>query len=68
MSSFLDNSGDIILDAVLTDIGRQRLARADEVQITNFKRKKSNFVLTSCKIKLEEFFIRISGVSLCQSF
>lgn len=29
MSSFLDNSGDIILDAVLTDIGRQRLARAD---------------------------------------
>jgi len=29
MASFLDNSGDIILDAVLTDIGRQRLARAD---------------------------------------
>ena len=29
MSSFLDNSGDIILDAVLTDVGRQRLARAD---------------------------------------
>jgi hypothetical protein len=26
---FLDNSGDIILDAVLTDAGRQRLARAD---------------------------------------
>lgn len=27
--AFLDNSGDIILDAVLTDTGRQRLARAD---------------------------------------
>jgi len=26
---FLDNSGDIILDAVLTDLGRQRLARGD---------------------------------------
>ena len=29
MSGFLDNSGDIILDAVLTDVGRQRMARAD---------------------------------------
>ncbi len=27
--AFLDNSGDIILDAVLTDAGRKRLARAD---------------------------------------
>ena len=27
--AFLDNSGDIILDAVLTDTGRKRLARAD---------------------------------------
>lgn len=27
--SFLDNSGDIILDVVLTDTGRQRLARGD---------------------------------------
>ena len=27
--AFLDNSGDIILDAVLTDTGRMRLARAD---------------------------------------
>ena len=27
--AFLDNSGDIILDAVLTDAGRQRLARGD---------------------------------------
>jgi len=27
--AFLDNSGDIILDAVLTDEGRRRLARAD---------------------------------------
>ena len=27
--AFLDNSGDIILDAVLTDTGRLRLARAD---------------------------------------
>ena len=26
---FLDNSGDIILDAVLTDAGRERLARGD---------------------------------------
>ena len=26
---FLDNSGDIILDAVLTDVGRNRLARGD---------------------------------------
>ena len=37
MSSFLDNSGDIILDAVLTDVGRQRLARADgSFRITSF--------------------------------
>ena len=27
--AFLDNSGDIILDAVLTDSGRKRLARGD---------------------------------------
>ncbi len=27
--AFLDNSGDIILDAVLTDAGRQRMARGD---------------------------------------
>lgn len=27
--AFLDNSGDIILDAVLTDLGRQRMARGD---------------------------------------
>ena len=27
--AFLDNSGDIILDAVLTDTGRARLSRAD---------------------------------------
>jgi hypothetical protein len=34
---FLDNSGDIILDAVLTDAGRARLARADgSFQITKF--------------------------------
>ena len=26
---FLDNSGDIILDAVLTDVGRRRLAKGD---------------------------------------
>ena len=26
---FLDNSGDIILDAVLTDTGRARLAKGD---------------------------------------
>jgi hypothetical protein len=34
---FLDNSGDIILDAVLTDAGRQRLARGDGTfKITQF--------------------------------
>jgi hypothetical protein len=27
--AFLDNSGDIILDAVLTDAGRNRLAKGD---------------------------------------
>ena len=33
----LDNSGDILLDAVLTDVGRQRLARGDGFfQITKF--------------------------------
>ena len=35
--SFLDNSGDIILDAVLTEVGRQRLARGDgSFKITKF--------------------------------
>lgn len=35
--AFLDNSGDIILDAVLTDAGRQRLARGDgSFKITQF--------------------------------
>ena len=35
--AFLDNSGDIILDAVLTDEGRRRLARADgSFKITKF--------------------------------
>lgn len=29
MASFLDNSGDIVLDAVLTDYGRQLLAKGD---------------------------------------
>jgi len=34
---FLDNSGDIILDAVLTDAGRQRMARGDgSFRITKF--------------------------------
>ena len=34
---FLDNSGDIILDAVLTDVGRKRLARGDgSFRITKF--------------------------------
>ena len=33
--AFLDNSGDIILDAVLTDAGRQRLARG-EFRIVKF--------------------------------
>ena len=35
--AFLDNSGDIILDAVLTDTGRFRLARGDgSFKITKF--------------------------------
>ena len=35
--AFLDNSGDIILDAVLTDTGRKRLAQADgSFRITKF--------------------------------
>jgi len=35
--AFLDNSGDIILDAVLTDIGRMRLAKGDgSFKITQF--------------------------------
>jgi len=35
--AFLDNSGDILLDAVLTDLGRQRLARGDgSFRITKF--------------------------------
>ena len=35
--AFLDNSGDIILDAVLTDTGRMRMARADgSFKITKF--------------------------------
>jgi hypothetical protein len=35
--AFLDNSGDIILDAVLTDLGRERLARGDgSFQIAKF--------------------------------
>jgi len=33
--AFLDNSGDILLDAVLTDAGRQRMARG-EFKITKF--------------------------------
>jgi len=35
--AFLDNSGDIILDAVLTDTGRKRLARGDgSFRISNY--------------------------------
>ena len=34
--AFLDNSGDIILDAILTDIGRKRLAQGN-FKITKFK-------------------------------
>ena len=35
--AFLDNSGDIILDAVLTDAGRMRLAKGDgSFRITKF--------------------------------
>ena len=32
---FLDNSGDIILDAVLTDVGRKRMAQGN-FKITKF--------------------------------
>ena len=35
--SFIDNSGDIILDAVLTDLGRELMARGDgSFKITHF--------------------------------
>ena len=34
--AFLDNSGDIILDAVLTDVGRKRLASNNGINITKF--------------------------------
>ena len=35
--AFLDNSGDIILDAVLTDLGRKRLAQGNgSFRITKF--------------------------------
>ena len=34
--AFLDNSGDIILDAVLTDLGRRRLADNNGIAITKF--------------------------------
>jgi len=35
--AFLDNSGDIILDAVLTDTGRHRMAMGDgSFRITKF--------------------------------
>ena len=35
--AFLNNSGDIILDAVLTDLGRQRLSKGDgSFQIVKF--------------------------------
>ena len=33
--AFLDNSGDIILDAVLTDVGRKRMAKGN-FRITKF--------------------------------
>ena len=35
--AFLDNSGDIILDAVLTETGRRKMA-AGTFKITKFKR------------------------------
>ena len=33
--AFLDNSGDIILDAVLTDLGRKRLAAGNGPCLTD---------------------------------
>ena len=44
--AFLDNSGDIILDAVLTDVGRKRMAEGNfnivkfllNFQFINFRR------------------------------
>jgi hypothetical protein len=36
--AFLDNSGDIILDAVLTDVGRTRMSQGDGTfRINHFK-------------------------------
>ena len=59
--AFLDNSGDIILDAVLTDTGRARLARGDgtfkitkfafgddEVDYANYENSYLSLGLTSC--------------------
>lgn len=34
--AFLDNSGDIILDAVLTAVGRQKIANGSAIEITDF--------------------------------
>lgn len=47
--SFLDNSGDIILDAVLTDYGRMKLARGDG----SFRVAK--FALSDDEINYEEY-------------
>ena len=34
--AFLDNSGDIILDAVLTEAGRRKLSRGQALEINAF--------------------------------
>ena len=39
--AFLDNSGDIILDAVLTDLGRKRLAEGN-FRITQFAQRQKD--------------------------
>ena len=50
--AFLDNSGDIILDAVLTDEGRRRLAMGDgSFRITKFalgdRDWETNYIISS---------------------
>lgn len=47
--AFLDNSGDIILDAVLTDLGRMKLARGDG----SFR--PSKFALSDDEINYEDY-------------
>ena len=51
--AFLDNSGDIILDAVLTDTGRMRLAKGDGTfKIVKFALSDDEIVYSTDKLTL----------------